>query len=145
MVEFLLPLALFLAAEPRADSRAASLPSGHWELLSAFEMSGLPMAPEPRRAAICLDAADTKDPRRLLAAIPLAGSECAIRDLHFQGGALSWTAACSGRYHGAAAGELAFAADSARGRIRMQVEDSRGAAHEVAYRVEAKRSGACPP
>jgi len=144
-MEFLLPFVLSLAAGPRAAATPLPFRFGLWELVAAFEMTGPAMAPAASEATLCLDASDAKNPRRLLAAIPFPALRCELEDFRIAGRAVSWRAACGGRYHGSAGGELAFSAESARGRFLVRVEDGRGAAHDVRYRIEAKRSGACAP
>ena len=141
-MEFLLPIAFSLAA---ASGAAPSLPfrAGQWELATTFEMTGPAMAPAASAVSLCLDASDARDPRRLVAAIPVATLRCEIEDFRIAGDALSWRAACTGRYHGSAEGKLTFSSGKARGKFLVRVEDARGAAHDVTYRIEAKRSGAC--
>ena len=110
-----------------------------------FEMTGPPMTPAPSSESLCLDASDAKNARRLLAAVVVPGSRCSVEDVRVAGRSVSWTAACTGRYRGAGEGELSFAAERADGRFVLRVEDVRGATHEVRYRLEGKRSGACEP
>lgn len=142
-MEFFLLFAAVLAGETRPASPALPLRGGQWELVATFEMTGPALAPAPERASVCLDASDAKNPRRALAAVPVPGSACAPGDFRILGSSVSWTAACSGRYHGSAEGELTFSSESAGGRLVLRVVDARGAGHEVAYRLEATRSGAC--
>jgi hypothetical protein len=144
-MEFLLPFILSLAAVPRAAEPPLPLRGGEWELAAAFEMTGPAMAPAPSTASLCLDASDAKNPRRLLAAIVVAGLRCELEDFRVAGRTVSWNAECEGRYHGSAAGKLTFSAESGRGEFRVRIEDARGAAHDVSYRLEAKRTGACAP
>jgi hypothetical protein len=141
-MQFLLPIVLSLAAVP-----APPLPfrGGQWELVATFEMTGPAMAPAPSAATLCLDASDAKNPRRLVAAIRFPALQCELEDFRVAGRSVTWRAACKGRYHGSAEGELTFSAESARGKFLVRVEDARGAAHDVSYRLEAQRTGACVP
>jgi len=140
-MEFPFVVVLLLAAAPRA--KALPLLAGEWELRTTFEMTGPPMTPPPRETVLCLGAADARDPSRLLAAIPLPETACRTEDSRIDGSVLSWKANCSGRYRGRAEGTLAFSPDRAEGRLRLNVEDARGAAHDVPYRIEGKRTGSC--
>jgi len=141
-MEFPLVVVL-LAAAPRA--KALPLRAGAWEIRTAFQMTGPPMTPPPRETVLCLGAADARDPSRLLAAIPLPETACRIEGFRIDGSVLSWSSDCSGRYRGKAEGTLAFSADRADGRLRLSVEDARGVAHDVRYRVAGQRTGSCAP
>jgi uncharacterized protein DUF3617 len=141
-MEFPLVCVLLLTAAPRA--KELPLRAGEWEVRTTFEMSGLPMTPAPRGSGLCLDRDDARDPTRLLAAIVMPGTRCRIEAFRIDGSVLSWKADCSGRYGGKAEGTLTFSFDRAEGRLRLGVEDARGAAHEVRYRVDGKRTGSCP-
>lgn len=144
-MDFLLPVILSLAAASPATAPPLPLRGGEWELVATFEMTGPAMAPAPSAATLCLDASDAKNPRRLLAAIPVPAVRCELEDFQVAGRSVSWKAECEGRYHGSADGNLTFSAESARGKFLVRVEDSRGAAHDVTYRLEGRRSGACAP
>ena len=140
-MEFPFVIVLLFAATPRA--RALPLRAGEWRLRTTFEMTGLPIPPPPRETELCLGETDARDPGRLLAAIPLPETVCRIADTRIDGSVLSWRATCSGRYRGTAEGTLAFSPDRAEGRLRLSVEDARGVAHDVPYRIEGTRTGSC--
>lgn len=101
------------------------------------------MTAPPRETALCLEEGDARDPGRLLAAIPVPQTACRIENFRIDGNDLSWKADCSGRYRGRAEGTLSFSPDRAEGQLRLGVEDSRGAAHDVRYRIDGKRTGSC--
>jgi len=136
------PLVVLLAVAPGA--KALPLRAGAWEIRTTFQMSGPPMTPPPRETVLCLGAVDARDPSRLLAAIALPETACRTEDFRIDGSVLSWKANCSGRYRGRAEGTLAFSADRAEGRLRLSVEDARGVAHDVQYRVAGNRTASCP-
>jgi hypothetical protein len=130
--------AVLLAAPP---ARRFPAPSGLWKITSTFAMGG-PFAPPPRTVERC--AASDGDAGGWLGAAGFRENACEVEGWEADGARVRWTAKCTGRYHGAAGGEIAFGADRAAGNFTIEVEDGRGARHPVAYRIEARREGACP-
>lgn len=104
---------------------------------------GGPFAPPPRSVERC--SASGGDAAEWLAAAGFRENACAVEEWNADGPRVRWTARCAGRYRGTASGEISFDADRAAGKFTIAVEDGRGAAHPVSYRVEARREGPCPP
>jgi hypothetical protein len=137
--------ALFVAAALLAAPPARRFPAaaGLWKITSTFAMRGLPFAPPPRVVERCAPPAG--DAKEWLGAAGFRENACAVDGWEGDGARVRWTARCRGRYHGRAAGELSFDGDRAAGNLTIEVEDGRGASHPVAYRIDARREGSCPP
>lgn len=112
---------------------------GLWEISSAVEVPGMPMAMPPTTIQHCFTKSDVADKQKIL---PINDGKCELQDYKQDGNKATWKMQCRGEMAMKGTGEITYHGDSYQGKMIMEMGGA-GQGGQVIQKYSAKRIGDC--